>query len=68
MVVVEEEPPARRARTRLPIEGYDSLAASQIVARLADLDDAGLREVATYEAGHRNRRSVLAKVTQLRRG
>jgi hypothetical protein len=65
VVVVVEEAPAP-SRRRLPIEGYDSLAASQIVARLADLDEAALREVAAYEAGHRNRRTVLAKVAQLR--
>jgi hypothetical protein len=51
----------------LPIPGYDQLAASQVVARLDGLDADGLRAVEEYETTHRGRRTILAKVAQLRR-
>jgi hypothetical protein len=51
----------------LPIPGYDQLAASHVVARLAGLDADGLRAVEDYERAHRKRRTILAKVAQLRR-
>lgn len=50
----------------LPIEGYESLAAAQVVARLRDLDDAGLAEIERFERVHRNRRTVLNRIDQLR--
>jgi hypothetical protein len=49
----------------LPIEAYDSLAASQVVGRLASLTDAELDAVAAYEAAHRGRRTILGKIAQL---
>jgi hypothetical protein len=52
----------------LPIAGYDQLAASQVVARLDDLDADDLAAVERYELAHRSRRTVLSKVAQLRRG
>jgi hypothetical protein len=51
----------------LPIAGYDQLAASQVVARLDDLDADDLAAVERYELAHRGRRTVLSKVAQLRR-
>jgi hypothetical protein len=51
----------------LPIPGYDQLAASQIVARLGDLDDADLEVVEQYEQAHRARRTVLNKIAQLQK-
>jgi hypothetical protein len=54
--------------TELPIAGYDQLAASQVVARLGDLDAGALAAVERYELAHRARRTVLSKVAQLRRG
>ena len=51
----------------LAIAGYDTLAASQIVARLDGLDAASLEAVRAYEVAHRNRKTVLGKVTQLQR-
>jgi hypothetical protein len=54
--------------TDLPIAGYDQLAASQVVARLQDLDADDLAAVERYELAHRGRRTVLSKVAQLRRG
>lgn len=49
----------------LPIEGYDHLAASQVVDRLDDLTPHERELVATYERAHRHRQSVLAKVALL---
>ena len=51
--------------TALPIDGYDSLTAAEVVATLATLDDACLRQVQEYEQGHRARRTILAKINQL---
>lgn len=50
----------------LPIDDYESLAASQVVARLGDLDPAGLAAVEAFERAHRNRRTVLGRIGQLR--
>jgi hypothetical protein len=50
----------------LPIPGYDSLAAAQVVGRLDALDPDELDRVAAYETAHRHRRTILAKVAQLR--
>jgi hypothetical protein len=49
----------------LPIEEYESLAASHVVARLANLSPAELREVREFEAAHRGRRTVLGRIDQL---
>jgi hypothetical protein len=50
----------------LPIAGYDSLSASQVVGRLAALTVDELDAVESYETAHRSRRTILAKVAQLR--
>jgi len=49
----------------LAIPSYDTLAASQIVARLNGLDADELRSVRLYEETHRARRTILARITQL---
>ncbi len=49
-----------------PFGGYDELSAAEIVQRLSALDDEVLAAVAVYETAHRARRTVLAKVAQLR--
>lgn len=51
----------------LAIPSYDQLAASQVVARLAGLDAAELTEIEAYEQAHRARRTVLSRISQLRR-
>lgn len=51
----------------LPIEEYESLAASHVVARLANLSPTELREVREFEAAHRCRRTVLGRIDQLLR-
>jgi len=49
----------------LPIPDYDSLAASQVVPRLASLDVDELEAVKAYEAAKRARRTILNRVEQL---
>jgi hypothetical protein len=50
----------------LGIPGYDLLSASQVVPRLEGLSPDELELVARYEAGTRGRKTILAKVAQLR--
>ena len=50
---------------KLAIADYDSLAASQVVPRLAGLDDGQLEAVRRYETAHRGRKTILGKVAQL---
>jgi hypothetical protein len=49
----------------LPIGGYDSLAASQVVLRLGSLTPDELTSIERYEITHRNRRTILGKINQL---
>jgi hypothetical protein len=65
--VADAAPPAQDAPdvATLAIPGYDSLAASQVVARLEGLTTAELEQVRRYEQANRNRRTVLGKVAQL---
>jgi hypothetical protein len=60
---------SRRRKTpeaaTLGIPEYDSLAASQVVPRLAALTPDELAAVRAYEAAHRGRRTILGRVDQL---
>ena len=58
-VVHAYEPPAP------PFEGYEQLAAAQVVQLLGRLPHAELVMVRDYEAAHRQRRTILAKLQQL---
>ena len=49
----------------LPIDGYESLAASQVVLRLGSLTSPELASIADYESSHRARRTILGKIHQL---
>jgi hypothetical protein len=49
----------------LPIPGYNSLSASQVVERLAGLSTAELEAVRAFEATHRKRRTILGKIDQI---
>ncbi len=51
--------------TELAIVDYDSLAASQVVRRLAALDSDQLDDVRSYELAHRGRKTILGRVAQL---
>lgn len=65
---VEQVIPVRHEDTEglaLPIPEYDSLAASQVVPRLAGLAPNELEAVRSYEAARRGRRTILAKIAQL---
>ena len=63
-------PPAKRpaakapskASASLPITDYDNLTVPQIVANLASLSVAELRQVRTYEKRHKNRAGVLTRI------
>jgi hypothetical protein len=49
----------------LAIPNYDGLSASQVVDRLVGLPRDALEAVRAYESGHRARRTVLGKISQL---
>ncbi|MGB6058316.1 MAG: hypothetical protein WBF71_08610 [Microthrixaceae bacterium] len=49
----------------LAVAGYDSLAASQVVPRLATLTKADLAKIHAYERAHRNRQTIMHRVRQL---
>ncbi|MDY7101988.1 MAG: hypothetical protein S0880_12435 [Actinomycetota bacterium] len=53
------------AADELAIPGYESLAASHVVRRLAGLDPNELDAVRRYEIANRNRRTVLGRIAQL---
>jgi len=53
------------ASAPLPIDGYESLAASQVVLRLGSLTASELAAIADYESSHRARRTILGKIHQL---
>jgi hypothetical protein len=60
------EPAGEQLAARaLPIEEYESLAASQVVARLERLDANELEQIEQYELANRGRRTVLGKIAQL---
>ena len=57
--------PTAPAVDQLPIDEYESLAASHVVDRLGNLNPAELREVRRFEVAHRARRTVLGRIDQL---
>ena len=52
----------------LPIPAYDTLAASQVVERLASLTPVELEAVRKHESSTRRRRTVLHRIAQFERG
>ena len=58
-------PRSSEAAAGLPIADYDSLAASQVIPRLAGLSAEELAAVEAYELGHRGRKTILGKISQL---
>jgi hypothetical protein len=60
----EPGPPAP-AEEELAVPDYDSLAASQVVPRLAALSADELDAVRRYEEAHRRRQTILNRVAQL---
>lgn len=66
----EEATPSEPAAEAPPVDdlaipGYDSLAASQVVPRLATLGHADLTAIEAYESSNRHRRTILNRVRQL---
>jgi hypothetical protein len=55
----------RTEDNELPIPAYDTLAASQVVERLASLSPAELETVRKHESVTRRRRTVLHRIAQL---
>lgn len=53
------------AESDLAVQDYDSLAASQVVPRLAVLSPQELSQIAAYESAHRNRQTILNRVAQV---
>lgn len=66
----DEAPPAEPPppEDELAVPDYDSLAASQVVPRLAALSPDELDAVRRYEAAHRGRQTILNRVAQLLAG
>jgi hypothetical protein len=64
-VPAAEAPPTAPPLRPLPIEGYDSLAAPQVLDRLDGLDAEELATVAAHERSHRHRRTILGRIAQL---
>lgn len=62
--------PVRQAQSgpagaALAIADYDSLAASQVIPRLAGLEPEELAAVGRYETAHRHRKTILGKIAQI---
>ncbi|GEM_PF-1130591 len=51
--------------SELGVPGYDSLAASQVVPRLAMLSSADLRAILAYEQAHRRRQTIMNRTNEL---
>ena len=51
----------------LPIEGYDTLSAPQLLPFLPPLSDDELDQVLSYEQAHRSRATVINRIRQLQR-
>ncbi|HEY2331437.1 MAG TPA: hypothetical protein VGH94_05925 [Acidimicrobiales bacterium] len=58
-------PPVAPTAASLAVPDYDSLAASQVIARLAALAPAELEAVRHYEEATRGRRTILGRIAQL---
>jgi hypothetical protein len=58
-------PAAGAAVAQLPIDQYESLAASQVVARLENLTADDLEAVRRFEVSNRGRRTVIGRIDQL---
>jgi hypothetical protein len=57
--------PPGPATEHAPFADYDDLAATEVISRLEGLGHEALRAVRAYEQSHRNRRTILGRITQL---
>lgn len=58
--------PGNAGSDPLPIPGYDSFTAAQLLPKLADLSDDDLGAVLAHEEAHRGRVTVINRIHQLR--
>ncbi|NND75863.1 MAG: hypothetical protein HKN44_12735 [Ilumatobacter sp.] len=63
---IEVEPVAHPPADALALPDYDQLPAAHIVGKLADLTAGERDDIEAYESAHRNRRTVLGRLDQLR--
>jgi len=54
------------AASQLAIDHYESLSATQVIPLLAELSSEELAAIYEFEQAHRNRRTVLGRIDQLR--
>ncbi len=64
-VAIEPATPVALPLVTPPFEGYQSLAAAQVVQLLGRLPADELAQVRDYESANRGRRTILAKLDQL---
>ena len=64
-VAIEPATPVALPLVTPPFEGYQSLAAAQVVQLLGRLPADELAQVREYESANRGRRTILAKLDQL---
>jgi hypothetical protein len=64
---IPSEAHADTSEEDLPIDRYDSLTGSEIIAQLSQLSAADLAKVDAYERSHANRKMVRNKVAALQR-
>jgi hypothetical protein len=64
-VAAQQLPVANPQPLAPPFDGYDQLAAAQVVQLLARLPHAELELIREYEQSRRARRTILAKIEQL---
>lgn len=57
---------AESSASRLPISGYTTLSAQQVIARLSSLSSSELETVYNFEVAHRNRSSILRAIDSKR--
>ena len=60
-----DEGPEPLDSSHLAVPGYDTLSASQVIARLEGLTPEELRDVAAHERAGRGRRTILNRIDQL---
>lgn len=60
-----EAPAPTTTDADLPIARYDTLSATQVLSHLANLSAEQRAAVADYERNHRNRRTILNRITHL---
>jgi hypothetical protein len=58
----EKDKAGRSPDRNLPVDDYDKLSVDEVVARLDDLSPGDLRKIREYEAGHKNRSTLMEQI------